>query len=157
MLAPAGAVAQLVAGLMNYQTAITAVALIALPFTLPFASASPKAYEGTAYYKGKGSGVRVALEYDVGWPTSCHLKITESASGKTTKFELVGGEEKAGKMRFVPVKGNDKTKEVLLEEDMYYGDWSVEPPSTMKGTYTAGGKTVEFTLTKIRVERPAGL
>ena len=42
MLAPAGAVAQLVAGLMNYQTAITAVALIALPFALPFASASPK-------------------------------------------------------------------------------------------------------------------
>jgi hypothetical protein len=79
-LAPAGAVAELVAGLMNYQTAITAVALIALPFALPFASASPKDDSGgRAYYRGKGSGVRVALEFDVGWPESSHLKITESA------------------------------------------------------------------------------
>jgi hypothetical protein len=151
MLAPAGAVAQLVAGLMNYQTAITAVALIALPFALPFASASPKDDSGgRAYYRGKGSGVRVALEFDVGWPTSSDLKITESASGKTTKFDLTYDKEPAGKIRFVPVKSNDKTKEVLLE-----GDWSFPPPpSTIKGTYTAGGKTVEFTLTKIRLELP---
>jgi hypothetical protein len=135
---------------MNYQTAITAVALIALPFALPFASASPKDDSGgRAYYRGKGSGVRVALEFDVGWPESSHLKITESASGKTTKFDLTYDKEMpAGKMRFVPVKSNDKTKEVLLE-----GDWSFPPPpSTIKGTYTAGGKTVEFTLTKIRLE-----
>jgi hypothetical protein len=49
-----------------------------------------------------------------------------------------------GKMRFVPVKGDDKTKEVLLEME----GWG-DPPSAVKGTYTAGGKTVRFTLRKI--------
>jgi hypothetical protein len=140
MLAPAGAVAQLVAGFMNYQTAITAVALIALPFALPFASASPKDDSGgRAYYRGKGSGVRVALEFDVGWPESSHLKITESASGKTTKFDLTYDKEMpAGKMRFVPVKSNDKTKEVLLE-----GDWplSSSPPADLQSQKQHGGET----------------
>ena len=39
------------AGLMNYKTLIAAVALIALPFALPFASAA-KAYE-VVTYRGK--------------------------------------------------------------------------------------------------------
>ena len=46
-----------------------------------------------------------------------------------------------GKIRFAPVKG--AKKEVLLEMDPF-GD----PQSTIKGTYTAAGKIVPFTLTK---------
>jgi hypothetical protein len=49
-----------------------------------------------------------------------------------------------GKMRFVPVKADDKTKEVLLEMEA-----GGPPPSTVKSTYTASGKTVRFTLKKI--------
>ena len=48
-----------------------------------------------------------------------------------------------GKIRFAPVKGDKEKKEVLLEMDPF-GD----PPSIVRGTYTAGGKTVSFTLTK---------
>jgi hypothetical protein len=40
-------------------------------------------------------------------------------------------------------KGDKEKKEVLLEMDPF-GD----PPSIVRGTYTAGGKTVSFTLTK---------
>ena len=47
---------------MNYQTLITAVALIPLPFALLFASAEPKGYE-IVDYKGKGPGVTVAFEF----------------------------------------------------------------------------------------------
>jgi hypothetical protein len=71
------------------------------------------------------------------------FKITGSASRKTTKFYLSGrgGQMGTGKMRFAPVKG--AKKEVLLEMDPF-GDL----PSTVKGSYTAAGKTVPFTLTK---------
>ena len=72
-----------------------------------------------------------------------NVKITESATGKTTKFYLSGrdGQMGTGKTRFAPVKG--AKKEVLLEMDPL-GD----PISTLKGTYTAAGKTVPFILTK---------
>ena len=43
-LASAGAVAEFVAGFMNYKMLVAAVALIAVPFALPSASAA-KAYE----------------------------------------------------------------------------------------------------------------
>ena len=73
------------------------------------------------------------------------MKITESASGKTTKFYLSGrdGQTGMGKLRFAPVKGDKVKKEVLLEMDPFG-----EPPSTVKGTYAAVGKTVPFTLKK---------
>ena len=79
-----------------------------------------------------------------------NVKITESASGKTTKFYLTGRDEKIGtdKIRFAPVKG--AKKEVLLEMDPF-GD----PLSTVKGSYTVAGKTVPFTLTK-KEEAPNG-
>jgi hypothetical protein len=72
-----------------------------------------------------------------------NVKITESASGKTTKFYLSGRDEEmgTGKILFAPVKG--AKKEVLLEIDPF-GD----PRSTVKGSYTTAGKTVPFTLTK---------
>jgi len=47
------------------------------------------------------------------------------------------------KMRFVPRKGNDGTKEFSLEMDGYHN-----PPAIVAGTCTAGGKTVPFTLAK---------
>jgi hypothetical protein len=129
---------------MNYQTLITVVALIAFPFALPLASAEPKAYD-IVKYKGKGAGVTVAFEFADGYPNASEIRITESASGKTMRFRLPDGDDQmgTGKMRFVPVKGDDGTKEVLLEME-----GSGNPPSTVAGSYTVGGKTVRFTLTK---------
>jgi hypothetical protein len=129
---------------MNYQTLATAAALIALPFAVPCASAA-KAYD-LVIYKGKAAGLTVAFEFADGYPEANHLEITESASGKTIKFLLPDAEAQVGtgKMRFVPVKGDDKTKEVLLDIDA-----EGPAPSTVKGTYTSGEKTVRFILTKI--------
>jgi len=127
---------------MNHRTLIVAVALIAVRLVVPFASAEPKAYD-TVFYKGKAAGLKIVFEFDHGHVEASNVKITESASGKTTKFYLSGrdGQTGTGKMRFAPSKG--AKKEVLLEMDPF-GD----PPSTVKGSYTAAGKTVPFTLTK---------
>ena len=127
---------------MNYRTLIVAVALIAVRLVVPFASAELKAYD-TVFYKGKAAGLRIVFEFDHGHVEASNVKITESASGKTTKFYLLGrdGQTGTGKIRFAPSKG--AKKEVLLEMDPF-GD----PPSTVKGSYTTTGKTVPFTLTK---------
>jgi hypothetical protein len=129
---------------MNYQMLITAAALIILPFAVPFASAAPKAYD-IVNYKGDGPGITVVFKFADGYPGASEIKIIESVSGKTTTFYFPGGDEQAGagKMRFVPVKGDDRTKEVLLEMEA-----EGNPPSAVNGTYTAGGKPVRFTLTK---------
>jgi hypothetical protein len=125
---------------MNYKTLITAFALLAVPF----AAAEPKAYD-TVFYKGKAAGLKIAFEFGHVYVEASNVKITESASGKATKFYLSGrdGQAGMGKLRFVPGKGDKAKKEVLLEMDPF-GD----PPSTVKGTYTAAGKTVPFTLKK---------
>jgi hypothetical protein len=127
---------------MNYRTLTVAVALIAVRLVVPFASAEPKAYD-TVFYKGKAAGLKIILEFDHGHVEASNVKITESASGKTTKFYLTGRDRQmgTGKIRFAPAKG--AKKEVLLEMDPF-GD----PLSTVKGSYTAAGKTVPFTLTK---------
>ena len=127
---------------MNCRTLIVAVALIAVRLVVPFAFAEPKAYD-TVFYKGKAAGLRIVFEFDHGHVEASNVKITESASGKTTRFYLTGrdGQMGTGKIRFAPAKG--AKKEVLLEMDPF-GD----PPSTIKGSYTAAGKTVPFTLTK---------
>ena len=125
---------------MNYKALITAVALLAVPF----ASAEPKAYD-TIFYKGKAAGLKIAFEFGYRYVEASNVKIKESASGKTTKFYLSGRDGQMGtsKMRFAPVKGDKAKKEVFLKMDPF-GD----PPSTVKGTYTAAGKTVPFTLQK---------
>jgi hypothetical protein len=126
---------------MNHKTLITVVALL----VVPFASAKPKAYD-TVFYKGKAAGLKIAFEFGHGYVEASSVKITESASGKTTKFYLSGRDGQMGtsKMRFVPVRGDKaKRKEVFLEMDPF-GD----PTSTINGTYTAAGKTVPFTLKK---------
>jgi hypothetical protein len=127
---------------MNYRTLTVAVALIAVRLGVPFASAEPKVYD-TVFYKGKAAGLKIVFEFGHGYVEASNVKITESASGKTTKFYLSGrdGQTGTGKIRFDPVKG--AKKEVLLEMDPF-GD----PPSTVKGSYTTAGKTVPFTLTK---------
>jgi hypothetical protein len=118
------------------------VTLIAVRLVVPFASAEPKAYD-TVFYKGRAAGLRIVFEFDHGHVEASNVKITESASGKTTKFYLTGrdGQMGTGKIRFAPVKGTKK--EVLLEMDPF-----ADPESTIKGSYTAAGKTVPFTLTK---------
>ena len=127
---------------MNYRPLTVAVALIAVRLVVPFASAEPKAYD-TVFYKGKTAGLRIVFQFDHGHVEASNVKITESASGKTTKFYLTGRDEQkgTGKIRFAPAKG--AKKEVLLEMDPLGN-----PPSTVKGSYTAAGKTVPFTLTK---------
>ena len=134
--------AELVARFMNYRRLTVAVALIAVRLVIPFASAEPKAYD-TVFYKGKTARLRIVFEFGHGHVEASNVKITESASGKTTKFYLTGrdGQMGTGKIRFAPVKG--AKKEVLLEMDPF-GD----PLSTIEGSYTAAGKTVPFTLTK---------
>ena len=127
---------------MNYRTLSVAVALIAIRLIVPFTSAEPKAYD-IILYKWKAAGLKIVFEFDHDHVEASTVKITESASGKTTKFYLSGRDEQmgTGKLRFAPVKG--AKKEVLLEIDPF-GD----PPSTVKGSYTTAGKTVPFTLTK---------
>ena len=123
---------------MNYRTLIVALSLIAVRLIAPFASAEPNASD-TVFYKGKAAGLKIVFEFDHRYVETSTVKITESASGKTTKFYLSGRD---GQMvRFAPVKG--AKKEVLLEMDPF-GD----PLFTVKGSYTAPGKTVPFTLTK---------
>jgi hypothetical protein len=122
---------------MNYKTLITAMLL-----AVAFASAEPKA-SNIVFYKGKAAGLKIIFEFDHSYVEASNVKITESASRKTTKFYLSGrdGQMGTGKMRFAPVKG--AKKEVLLEMDPFGA-----PLSTVKGSYTAAGKTVPFTLTK---------
>lgn len=127
---------------MNCRTLIFALVFIAVRLFVPFASAESKAYD-IIFYKWKAAGVKIVFEFDYGHVEASTVKITESASGKTTKFYLSGrdGQVGTGKLRFVPVKG--AKKEVLLEIDP-----SGDPLSTVKGSYTTAGKTVPFTLTK---------
>lgn len=127
---------------MNYRTLIFAVALIIVRLVVPFASAQAKAYD-TVFYKGKAAGLKIVFEFDPSHVEASAVKITQSASRKTTKFYLSGrdGQIGTGKMRFAPVKG--AKREVLLEMDPF-GD----PLSSVKGSYTAARKTVPFTLTK---------
>jgi len=136
---------------MNYRTLIVAVALIAVRLVVPFASAEPKAYD-TVFYKGKAAGLKIVFEFGQSHVEASNVKITESASGKTTKFYLSGrdGEMGTDKMRFAPVKG--AKKEVLLEIDPF-GD----PGPNVKGSYITAGKTVPFTLTKRKKHRTAQL
>ena len=101
---------------MNNRTLRVTVTLIAVRLVVPFASAEPKAYD-TVFYKGRAAGLRIVFEFDHGHVEASNVKITESASGKTTKFYLTGrdGQMGTGKIRFAPVKGT--RKEVLLEMD----------------------------------------
>ena len=118
------------------------MALIAVCLVTPFASAEPKAY-ATAFYKGKAAGLKIVFAFDHDYVEASNVKITESASGKTTKFYLSGRDEQmgTGKVRFAPVNG--AKKEVLLDMDLFGN-----PMSTIKGSYLTTGKTVPFTLTK---------
>jgi len=131
-----------VARFMNSRMLIVAVALVAVRLVIPFASAAPKAYDAV-FYKGKAAGLKIVFEFDHGHVEASNVKITESASGKTTKFYLSGrdGQMGTGKIRFAPAKGAKKA--ILLEMDPF-GD----PLSTVNGSYTAAGETVPFTLTK---------
>jgi len=101
---------------MNYKTLITALALLGVAL----ASAESKAYD-TVFYKGKAAGLKILFEFGHVYVEASNVKITESASGKTTKFYLSGrdGQTGMGKLRFAPVKGDKVKKEVLLEMDPF--------------------------------------
>ena len=79
--------AELVARLMDYRTLIFAVGFIAVRLVVPLVSAEPTAYN-TVFYKGKAAGLKIVFEFDHGHVEASDVKITESASGKTTKFYL---------------------------------------------------------------------
>jgi hypothetical protein len=127
---------------MNYRRLSVTVALIAVRLSVPLASAEPKSSD-TVFYKGKAADLKIVFQFAESQVEASNVKITESATGKTTKLYLSGrdGETGAAKMRFAPVNGTKK--EVLLEMDLLGN-----PRSTVKGSYTTAGKTVSFTLTK---------
>jgi hypothetical protein len=130
--------------LVNYKQLIAAVALIAVLLVVPFASAAPKAYD-KVFYKGKTAGLKIVFEFGHVYVEASYVRITESASGKTTKFYLSGrdGQAGMGRLRFVPRKSEKTKQEILLDMDPLG-----EPPSTVRGSYAAGKKTVSFTLRK---------
>jgi hypothetical protein len=70
---------------MNYKPLIAGVALIVVFLIAPFASAAPKAYD-TVFYKGKAAGLKILFEFGHRHVEASNVKITESASGKTTRF-----------------------------------------------------------------------
>src|SRR5262249_6780237 len=129
---------------MNYKPLIAGVALITVPLVGPFALAAPKVYD-TVFYKGRAAGLKILFEFGHVYVEASNVKITESVSRKTTKFFLLGrdGHTGMGKLRFVPRVADKAKKEALLEMDPFG-----EPPSTVKGTYAAAGKSVPFTLKK---------
>src|SRR5262249_28767172 len=134
--------AELAPRLMNYRRLIVALALIAVRLVVPVDSAEPRAYD-TVFYKGKAAGLKIVFEFDQDYVEASNVKISGSASGKTTKFYLPGrdGQRGRGKWCFAPVKG--EKKEFLLEMDRFG-----KPMSIVKGSYITAGKTVPFTLTK---------
>ena len=127
---------------MNYRTLSIAAALIAVRLMVPCTSAEAKGRD-TVFYKGKAAGMRIVFEFDRGHVEASNLKITESASGKITRFYLSGrdGQTPTDRIRFAPAKG--AKKEILLEMDPFGN-----PPSHIKGSYTAAGKVISFVLTK---------
>jgi hypothetical protein len=129
---------------MNRKTLITAAAVIAALFVVPSGSAEPKAYDAV-FYKGKAGGMKIVLQFDYGYLEGSKIKITEPGRRQTTQFYFSGRDEQAGtgKLRFLPVKGDQAKKTILLEMEV-----TGNRPATVKGTYTAAGKTVPFTLTK---------
>lgn len=89
------------AGCMNYRSLIVAVTLIVGRLGVPFASAEPKSSD-IVFYKRKTAGLKIVFEFGQSQVEASNVKITEFASGKTTKFYLSGrdGEIGTGKMRF---------------------------------------------------------
>jgi len=134
--------AELVTRFMNYRTLTIAMALVAVRVVVVFASAQPQAHD-TVFYKGKTAGLRIVFGFNHEHVEASNLKVTESVSGKTTRFYLSGrdGQTPTDRIRFAPAKG--AKKEVLLEMDPLGN-----PPSHIKGSYTAAGKIIPFTLTK---------
>jgi len=114
---------------VSYQQLIIAVALIAVLLDVSFAFAAPKASD-TVFYKGKAAGLKILFAFGYVHVEASNVKITESASGKATKFYLSGrdGRTGMGKLRFVAVKGYKVKKEILLEMDPFG-----EPPVHCQG------------------------
>jgi hypothetical protein len=129
---------------MNHKTLVTAITVVAALFVVPFASAEPKAYDAV-FYKGKAGGLKIVLQFDYGYLEGSKIKITESGRKQTTQFYFSGRDEQAGtgKLRFLPLKGDPAKKTILLEMEV-----TGDRPSTIKGSYTAAGKTIPFTLRK---------
>lgn len=134
---------------MNHKMLITGVALIATLFAVRFASAEPKAYDAV-FYKGKAGGMKIVLQFDYGYLEGSKIKITEPAKKQTTQFYFSGRDEAGGtgKLRFLPSKGDQTKKAILLDAILLEMERTGARPSTVKGAYTAAGKTVPFTLTR---------
>ena len=80
---------------MNYRSLIVAVTLIVGRLGVPFASAESKSSD-IVFYKGKTAGLKIVFEFDHGNVEASNVKITESASGKTTRFYLSGRDGQMG-------------------------------------------------------------
>ena len=121
---------------MKFSSLITAVALVAAPFS----SATPKSYK-LVNYAGKGTGVMVSFAFTEGWPEGSTM--TTTVAGKTTKFRLET--RTAEQFHFVP--DNEKTEKVTITLKMDgYGEGPA--PKKVEGIYSAEGKDVPIALTK---------
>jgi hypothetical protein len=98
--------------------------------------AEPKAYD-VVKFRGKAGAVTVAFDYADGYYEASELHTIQG--GKTTKFKMDSTGN--GTMTFVPEKGGGKSVTVQI-------DYEQTAPRKVTGTYTSGGKSVEFTLTK---------
>ena len=114
---------------------LQAVALIAFCLSV---AAEPKAYD-VVRYTGKVADVTIALDYGDGYPAASEMKVSRRGEKKATRFAL----DESGELQFVPQKAAGDARKVVLK--MSIDD---APPPKIAGTYTADGKTVEFTLVR---------
>ena len=116
------------------------VALTFIAFSLSTV-AEPKAYE-LFRYRGKAAGLTIAFDYASGYPEASKLRITETRTGKTTRFVL--DEEGDMQLRFVPEKDRAGGDEVIFKLKPSSG----EDDGKFSGVYHTGGKAISFTLTE---------
>jgi hypothetical protein len=100
--------------------------------------AEPKAYD-LVKYSGKAAGATIYFDFADGYSEASTLKVAEPGSSKRTNYMM----ENSNTMLFLPEKDAKSGKSITLNFDM-----ESRAPSKVTGTYTSGGKTTPFTLTK---------
>jgi hypothetical protein len=98
--------------------------------------AEPKAYE-LVKYRGKAGAVTVAFDYADGYSEGSEVRTIQD--GRTTNFRIDSVD--TGSLAFVLVKGTGKSVTVKIDTEQ-------PAPNKVTGTYTSGGKSTTFTLTK---------
>ena len=120
---------------------LSCVLLALCSLALP-ALGEPKAYD-IVRYRGKAAGLTIALDYASGYPEASKLRVTETRTGKMTRFMLE--EEGEMQLRFVPEKNRDRGDEVIFK----LKSSSESDDGTFRGVYRRSGKPIPFTLREL--------